>query len=63
LVTTPEQTVLDLAHRPELGDVAVDVRSAVAALYARSDLKRIAALASDQRRMASLSRAEAWART
>jgi predicted transcriptional regulator of viral defense system len=63
LVTTPEQTVLDLAHRPRLGDVAVDIRSAVAALYARSDLQRIAALASDQRRMASLRRAEDWAQT
>ncbi len=61
LVTTPEQTVLDLAHRPELGDVAVDVPSAVAALYARCDQQRIATLASDQRRTASLRRAEAWA--
>lgn len=60
LVTTPEQTVLDLAHRPELGDVVADVPSAVAALYARCDQQQIAALASDQRRMASLRRAEAW---
>jgi predicted transcriptional regulator of viral defense system len=63
LVTTPEQTVLDLAHRPELGDVEVDIRSAVAALYERSDQQRLAALASDQRRMASLRRAEAWAQS
>jgi hypothetical protein len=62
LVTTPEQTVLDLAHRPELGEVVVDVPSAVAALYARCDHQRIATLASDQRRTASLRRAEAWAR-
>jgi hypothetical protein len=62
LVTTPEQTVLDLAHRPELGEVVVDVPSAVAALYARCDQQRIATLASDQRRTASLRRAEAWAR-
>ncbi|WP_319449154.1 MULTISPECIES: type IV toxin-antitoxin system AbiEi family antitoxin domain-containing protein [unclassified Mycobacterium] len=61
LVTTPEQTVLDLAHRPELGDVEVDIRSAVTALYARGDQNRMAALASDQRRMSSLRRAEAWA--
>jgi predicted transcriptional regulator of viral defense system len=63
LVTTPEQTVLDLAHRPELGEVEVDIQAAVAALYARSDQQRLASLASDQRRMASLRRAEAWAQT
>lgn len=60
LVTTPEQTVLDLAHRPELGNIGSDVRSAVAALYARSDRDRLEMLASDQRRAASLRRAEAW---
>src|ERR1700682_1301451 len=32
LVTTPEQTVLDLAHRPQLGDAEDDVPSAVAEL-------------------------------
>jgi predicted transcriptional regulator of viral defense system len=61
LVTTPEQTVLDLAHRPELGEVVVDVPSAIAALYARCDQRRLTALASAQRRTASLRRAEAWA--
>ncbi|PRC55438.1 hypothetical protein C6A85_43685, partial [Mycobacterium sp. ITM-2017-0098] len=39
LVTTPEQTVLDLAHRPSLGDNEADVPAAVATLYARSDKK------------------------
>lgn len=63
LVTTPEQTVLDLAHRPDLGDVAVDVPTAVAALVARCDRRRIAALATEQRRTASLRRVEAWAQT
>jgi predicted transcriptional regulator of viral defense system len=63
LVTTPEQTVLDLAHRPALGNVEVNIRSAVTALYARGDQKRMAALASDQRRVASLRRAEAWAQS
>ena len=63
LVTTPEQTVLDLAHRPDLGDVAVDVPTAVSALFARCDRRRIAALATEQRRTASLRRAEAWAQT
>jgi hypothetical protein len=63
LVTTPEQTVLDLAHRPQLGDVEVDIRSAVAALYARSDQQRLSMLATQQRRTASLRRAETWAQT
>jgi len=63
LVTTPEQTVLDLAHRPQLGDVGVDIQSAVAALYARSDRDRLETLASEQRRLASLRRAEAWAQS
>ena len=62
LVTTPEQTVLDLAHRPDLGSVDIDVRSAVVALLARSDRQRISALAVDQPRVASLRRAEDWAR-
>jgi predicted transcriptional regulator of viral defense system len=61
LVTTPEQTVLDLAHRPTLGDTESDVPSAVAALYARSDKQRLQALAAQQRRRASLRRAADWA--
>lgn len=63
LVTTPEQTVLDLAHRPELGMVDVDIRSAVIALLARSDQQRISTLAFEQLRVASLRRAEDWAHT
>jgi AbiEi antitoxin C-terminal domain len=62
LVTTPEQTILDLAHRPELGDAQIDVPTAVAALYERSDQGRLQTLATEQRRGASLKRAEAWAR-
>ncbi|MBO0882153.1 MAG: hypothetical protein J2P17_17815 [Mycobacterium sp.] len=62
LVTTPEQTVLDLAHRPTLGNSAVDVPAAVAALYARSEKQRLWKLAAEQRRLASLRRAEEWAR-
>ncbi|MDW5614540.1 MULTISPECIES: type IV toxin-antitoxin system AbiEi family antitoxin domain-containing protein [Mycolicibacterium] len=60
LVTTPEQTVLDLAHRPTLGDNEADVPDAVAALYSRSDKKRLQRLATEQRRQASLRRAEDW---
>jgi predicted transcriptional regulator of viral defense system len=62
LVTTPEQTVLDLAHRPELGDIEVDVPSAVAVLYERSDKQLLHSLATQQRRLASLHRAETWTR-
>ena len=61
LVTTPEQTVLDLAHRPDLGGSASDVPAAVAALYIRCDQRRLQTLAVDQRRLASLHRAEDWA--
>ncbi|ABM14581.1 type IV toxin-antitoxin system AbiEi family antitoxin domain-containing protein [Mycolicibacterium vanbaalenii] len=62
LVTTPEQTILDLAHRPTLGDNGADVPDAVAALYSRSDKKRLQRLATEQRRLASLRRAEDWSR-
>jgi predicted transcriptional regulator of viral defense system len=61
LVTTLEQTVLDLAHRPHLGDADGDVPAAVAALYRRSDIQRLEALAADQRLTASLRRAQSWA--
>jgi predicted transcriptional regulator of viral defense system len=62
LVTTPEQTVLDLAHRPDLGDSEIEIPAAVAALYERSDKDVLRTLATEQRRLASLQRAEAWAR-
>lgn len=61
LVTTPEQTILDLAHRPSLGDNEVDIPMAVKNLYARADLNRLHDLAIQQRRLASLRRAEQWA--
>jgi hypothetical protein len=61
LATTPEQTTLDLAHRPLLGDADVEIPSAIAALYQRSDKKRIEAIAADQRLTAALLRAEIWA--
>lgn len=56
LVTTPEQTVLDLAHRPGLGNAEAEVRSAIAALYLRSDPARLAELAAEQRLGAALRR-------
>ncbi|MGO9042325.1 MAG: type IV toxin-antitoxin system AbiEi family antitoxin [Mycobacterium sp.] len=58
LATTPEQTTLDLAHRPLLGDAEVEVASAIAALYEHSDTKRMEAIAANQRLTASLRRAE-----
>ena len=61
LTTTPEQTTLDLAHRPLLGDAEGEIPSAIAALYQRSDKKRIETIAADQRLTAALLRAEIWA--
>lgn len=60
LTTTPEQTVLDLAHRPQLGNAESEVRSAIAVLYRRCDPRRLTELAAEQRRIAALRRAEAW---
>lgn len=61
LVTTPEQTVLDLAHRPDLGNAAADVPAALAALYRVSDRARLEQLAGSQRRSATLRRVEVLA--
>ena len=61
IVTTPEQTLLDLAHRPQLGDAGDEVPAAITMLYQRSDHQRLKALATDQRRAASLRRAESLA--
>lgn len=60
LVTSPEQTILDLAHRPRLGDAEVEIPSAIAALYRGSDHSRLHTLAAEQRLMAALRRAETW---
>jgi len=61
LVTTPEQTVLDLARRPLLGNAEDEVPAAIATLYRRSDQDWLAQLAESQRLVASLRRAEIWA--
>ncbi|WP_410874048.1 type IV toxin-antitoxin system AbiEi family antitoxin domain-containing protein [Nocardia sp. A7] len=60
LVTTPEQTVLDLARRPELGNAEAEVRPSIETLYRRSDPVRLAQLATDQRLGAALRRAQSW---
>ncbi|HET8994979.1 MAG TPA: type IV toxin-antitoxin system AbiEi family antitoxin [Rhodococcus sp. (in: high G+C Gram-positive bacteria)] len=61
LVTTPEQTVLDLAHRPSLGNAETEIPAAIATLYRRSDPGRLVELAKPQRLVAALRRAEIWA--
>jgi hypothetical protein len=63
LVTTPEQTVLDLARRPDLGDAEEEARDAVRILIARADVRLLDELAVAQRARASLRRARDWART
>ncbi|MEV6658861.1 type IV toxin-antitoxin system AbiEi family antitoxin domain-containing protein [Nocardia fluminea] len=60
LVTTPEQTVLDLARRPALGNAEAELRPAIETLYRRSDPTRLAQLAADQRLGAALRRAQSW---
>lgn len=61
LVTTPEQTVLDLSRRPLLGNAETEIPAAIATLYRRSDRDRLEELAREQRMVASLRRAEIWA--
>lgn len=58
LVTTVEQTVLDLAHRPALGHAADEFPPALALLLPRCDRARLAELATAQRLRAALARAE-----
>jgi hypothetical protein len=61
LVTSPEQTVLDLAHRPQLGGMPDEVPGWVAALWPRTNEDVLAELAADQRLGGALSRARDWA--
>ncbi|MBQ0928809.1 type IV toxin-antitoxin system AbiEi family antitoxin domain-containing protein [Saccharopolyspora endophytica] len=56
-VTTPEQTILDLAARPELGGLPVEARNAVQALLPRADQELLHELAAAQRRRKPLHRA------
>ncbi|MCK0092881.1 type IV toxin-antitoxin system AbiEi family antitoxin [Rhodococcus sp. F64268] len=63
LVTTPEQTVLDLSRRPLLGNSETEIPAAIATLYRRSDRDRLEELAQRQRMGASLRRVEMWAET
>lgn len=56
LVTTVEQTVLDLAHRPGLGGVAADVHLAIAGLLPRCNRQRLERIATTGRRGRALQR-------
>ncbi len=60
-VTTIEQTVLDLAARPELGGLPDQARTAAHDLLARCDRQLLDELAVGQRRQASLARLRAAA--
>jgi hypothetical protein len=62
LVTTPEQTVLDLAHRPTLGHVVDEARAAIMALLPRCNDATLERLAGEQRLRAALTRVRRAAR-
>lgn len=49
LVTTPEQTVLDLAHLPNLGEMKDEATAAIRALLPRCDRALMAEIATAQR--------------
>jgi predicted transcriptional regulator of viral defense system len=57
LVTTVEQTLLDLAHRPDLGDVPAEANAAIRALWPRADTDRLTEIAGQQRLRSALNRA------
>ena len=57
LVTTPEQTVLDLSRRPNLGGFPAEAADAIKALWARCDDDTLVHLAGTQRLRAALRRA------
>lgn len=59
LVTTPEQTILDLAKRPDLGDAATEAHAAIRNLLERADREKLTRLAHAQRATAALEQIEA----
>jgi predicted transcriptional regulator of viral defense system len=61
LVTTAEQTVLDLGRRPGLGDAEDEARDAVRILLTRTDPALLDNLAKAQRAQSSLRRVRGWA--
>ena len=62
LVTAPEQTVLDLAHLPRLGDMEVEVWNAIDALLPSCDNEVLDCLTAEQRLNAAQRRVRARAR-
>jgi predicted transcriptional regulator of viral defense system len=56
LVTTVEQTLLDLAARPDLGGLRDEAEAAIHALVPRADRETLRDLATAQRRRATLTR-------
>jgi len=59
LVTTPEQTVLDLTKRPGLGGLADECRAATRVLLPRCDPERLDEIAREQRMVRTLDRLRA----
>lgn len=55
-VTTVEQTLLDLAARPDLGGLTAEAEAAIHALKPRADKETLHELATAQRRRATLTR-------
>ncbi len=62
LVTTPEQTVLDLVHLPKLGDMEFEVWNAIDVLLRRCDEATLEQIADEQRLNAALGRVRSRAR-
>lgn len=60
LVTTVEQTLLDLAHRPDLGAVPIEAHDAIRALWPRAVQDELDRIAVDQRLRTALRRARGW---
>jgi hypothetical protein len=56
LVTTPEQTVLDLAHLPNIGEMEIEALAAIQALLPRCDPALMAEIAATQRLRQPLNR-------
>ncbi len=59
LITTPEQTALDLARRPQLGGLTTEALDAARTLLPMCDPDRLAAVATAQRMTATLRRLRA----
>lgn len=56
LITTPEQTVLDLAHLPDIGEMEAEALAAIRTLLPRCDHEVLAQIAATQRRGRALDR-------